>query len=89
MNDYLAAAKIPAQQVPELVDQMRAIGICAIIRDYGATRVVGVGIGDNESGLILMNSESPVPAVGTKQADGREFTIIEEVAPGVFFYETT
>lgn len=89
LGAYLATSKVLEKDVQGLIDQMLAIGLSALIRDGSRTRMVGVGVGDNESGLILLPADSSPPRVDMELPDGRKYTIVVEIAPGIFFYETT
>jgi hypothetical protein len=60
--------------------------VSSITRAGTQLRIVGVGIGDNESGLLL--GEGPTPEAGTGTADGRRYATVERVAPDAVFYET-
>ena len=39
--------------------------------------------------LLFLRPAGSRPRVNAKWPDGRKYTIVEEVAPGVFYYETT
>ncbi|MGH9866950.1 MAG: hypothetical protein ACREAA_02130 [Candidatus Polarisedimenticolia bacterium] len=90
LGAYLKTLSLTEEEIHRLADHMMSIGLSALIREESGTRMVGVGIGDNESGLLLLQSQSPQsPKVGSRLLDGREYTIVEEVEPGLFYYETT
>lgn len=86
---YMQRLGIPESRIRELTRQMRDIGLSALVRDQAGIRLVGVGIGDNESGLIFPRPGVPRPRVGAQWPDGRKYAIVEEVSTGVFYYETT
>lgn len=44
---------------------------------------------DLVTGLLFPRPDAARPRVGAQWPDGRKYSIVEEVAPGVFFYETT
>jgi len=86
---YTRRIGIPEATIRDVTRRMRDIGLSALIRDRAGVRMVGVGIGDNESGLIFPRPDAPQPRVGEQWPDGRKYTIVEKVAAGVFYYETT
>jgi len=86
---YLATLRVEEATVTDLVSRMRDIGLSALVREPSYTRAVGVGVGDNESGLVFMQQGAGAPRVGKATSDATQYTIVEEVAPGVFYYETT
>ncbi len=89
VNAYLATIGVKGAEVAGVIDEMQAIGLSAIIREKTQTRLVGVGIGDNESGLLLLRGDAPAPRVGDVRPDGNKYEVVEAVAPGVWFYETS
>jgi hypothetical protein len=86
---YLGTLGLEQAAVDGLVSQMLSIGLSAVVREPEGIRVVGVGVGDNESGLVFVRQGAVAPRVGRATADAKEYSIVEEVAPGVFYYETT
>ena len=89
LEAYRSTLGVHEKNVRDLTRQMMAIDSPAIIRDPSGTRVVGVGVEHNESGLILLSPEATPPQAGAQWPDGRKCTIVEKVAPHVFYYETT
>jgi hypothetical protein len=89
LGAYARRIGIPESKIRDLTRRMRDIGLSALIRDTSAIRLVGVGIGDNESGLLFPRPGAARPRVGAQWPDGRKLTIVEELAPGIFYYETT
>lgn len=89
LGAYAQRLGIPESRIRDLTRQMRDIGLSALVRDQAGLRLVGVGIGDNESGLIFPRPGAPRPRVGAQWPDGRKYVIVEEVSTGVFYYETT
>jgi hypothetical protein len=83
---WLDARDVEESTVRELADGMRGLGVSSVTREGGRLRVVGVGIGDNESGLLL--GDGAPPAAGSVAADGRRYETVERVAPDAVFYET-
>lgn len=86
---YLATIHVSKGVVDDLVQQMSSLGISAMIRDPSAMRLVGVGVGDNESGLLFLHKDAQPPHVGDVRPDGSKYQMVENVAPGVWFYETS
>lgn len=92
VSDLAAALKgrgVPEQEVLRLVEAMKAESIAAIVRDGGVLRMVRMGIADNESGLLIASNLRSAPRVGQRTSDGREYRVVEQIEPGVWFYETT
>jgi hypothetical protein len=87
---YLAHVGAPADQVHAVLaglrDQMLAV---AVVRDGKDVRVIRIGIGDNESGVIFVGKHGATPVIGAVTTDGRKYTVVERLEPGVYFYETT
>jgi hypothetical protein len=50
--------------------------------------LVGVGVGDNESGLLLTASRTSVPKVGARLPDMKTYSIVDRLAPDLYYYET-
>jgi len=86
---YLVTIGASDTAVSNIVSQMRAVGISALVRETSATRAVGVGIGDNESGLLFLPSGTAVPKVGDTRPDGNKYQIVEKVGADIFYYETS
>jgi hypothetical protein len=57
-------------------------------RTVAAAVLFGVGVGDNESGVILMRPATAAPAVGRSLSDKKTYSIVERLAPDVYYYET-
>ena len=89
LHDYLDSIQVREETVLDLSRQMLAIGLSALIREASRMRLVGVGIGDNESGLIVQSPSDATPKVGAIWPDGRRCTVVDRVAPGIYYYETT
>ena len=75
-------------RVRKIVSEMRAHSIAAIVREEAYIRVVQVGIGDNEAGVLFGGDAAPYKD-GQKLRDGRRVIVIEPLKPGVYYYETT
>ena len=89
LEKYLATLQVPQAAVNDLAQQMLAIGLSALVRETFQTRLVGVGVGDNESGLLFLRAGASPPRVGDVRPDGNTYTLVEQVDPGVWFYETS
>jgi len=88
LGAYLASIQVPEASVLSLSHQMLAIGLSALIREPSGVRFVGVGVGDNESGILILSPRTASPQVGAQWADGRTYAIVESIAPDVYYYET-
>lgn len=89
-DKYIASLGADPAEVHRILDGMRALELAAIVSDPGdVVRVIRVGIGDNESGLLFtMDEKAPYhPPQGLR--DGHEVVLIEPIEPHVYFYETT
>ncbi|HYG70337.1 MAG TPA: hypothetical protein VD838_21850 [Anaeromyxobacteraceae bacterium] len=87
---WASAAKVDAARANDLVARVQSLSLAAIVRDRGAIRVIRIGLGDNESGLLFQTSaDVKPPKLGETTGDGRTFVVVEPLAPGVVFYETT
>ena len=89
LETYLATIKVNGSEVTDLVQQMLGIGVSALVREISQVRLVAVGVGDNESGMLFLGPQASPPVLGGDGGNGREYVIVEEVAPGVWFYETS
>jgi len=89
MDAYLSTIDTKKAAVDELVQGMRGIGLSALIREAFQIRLVGVGVGDNESGLLFLRDGSKPPKVGDDRSDGRSYVMVEDVAPAIMYYETS
>lgn len=85
---YLNTIKLPEDTVARLTQQMLAIGLSALIREGADIRLVGVGVGDNESGLLLTARRTLTPQVGARLPDMKTYSIVERLAPDLYYYET-
>jgi hypothetical protein len=85
---YLATLEVSEDRVLALTDQMLAIGLSALVRESASIRLVGVGIGDNESGVILTRPGTPAPKVESTLPDHKTLSIVEKIGPDLYYYET-
>jgi hypothetical protein len=68
---------------------MRELSLAALVADTGSVvRVVRVGIGHKESGLLFAPGDAAPYMKGDKLSDGREVLLLEQLKQGVYFYET-
>jgi hypothetical protein len=88
LEAYLTTIGVAEDQVLALTDQMLAIGLSAIVRESASIRLVGVGVGDNESGLILARPGTPAPKKKGTLPDHKTLAIIEKLGPDLYYYET-
>jgi len=73
-----------------MLTTLNAMNLAAVVRDsLGSTRVVRVGVSDNEAGLLFVKTPSAKPKKGQKMLDGREYVYVEEIRPNIFYYETS
>lgn len=90
VEKYLEEIKAPKAKFDSLLAKVKEMSLAAMVADLNeSVRVVRVGIGDNESGLLFVNKSSDKPSKGQKMLDGREYVYVEEIKPNVFYYETT
>ncbi len=88
LEEYLASIHVSDKAVSDLTERMYGAGLSALIRDKSDTRAVGVGVGDNESGLLFFHPGASAPRIGEIRRDGAKYSIVEEVGKGVWYYET-
>jgi hypothetical protein len=85
---YLATIKVDEGTVAGLTQDMLAIGLSALVREDSSIRLVGVGVGDNESGLLLTGRGASTPQIGAPLPDMKTYSIVERLAPDLYYYET-
>ena len=89
-DDYLASIGASPAAVQRVLSALTALSIAALVRQAdGAIRVVRIGIGENESGLVFSSPKLPPLKVGAKLPDGRQIKILRDLKKGVFFYESS
>jgi hypothetical protein len=89
-EEYLEEIKLSAPKFNALMTALKELSLAALVRDsQGNTRVVRVGVSDNEAGLLFVKNPSAKPKKGEKMADGREYVYVEELKPNIFYYETS
>lgn len=85
---FFESLGVGPESIESIVRRMRDGSVAAVVRGDEGTRVIRVGIAQNESGLLFMEANSALPALGTRGRDGRVYAVVEQVAQGVAFYET-
>jgi hypothetical protein len=87
---YLEDIKVSKAKFDSVLKKVRELGLAAVARTpEGDTKIVHVGIGDNEAGLIFLKHSAKKPKKGHKMLDGKEYIYIEELKPNIFYYETS
>jgi hypothetical protein len=87
---YLEEIKLSKPKFDVLLTKIREMSLAVVARtSEGDIKVVRVGIGDNEAGLLFLKNPSKKPKKGQKMLDGREYIYIEEIKPNIFYYETS
>src|SRR5262245_39843165 len=82
--------QISGYEVEALLTEMRRLGIVALSKDEEGIRAVIKGsIGDNEAGLIFLESGSTPPQYGTRLKDGRQYVGVDKLTEGVYFYTSS
>lgn len=90
VEEYLKEGGIDKIKFEQMLAKVKALNLAAVVREAeGSTRVVRVGISDNEAGLLFIRKPSEKPRTGGRLLSGKEYTIAEEVGLNVFYYETT
>jgi hypothetical protein len=89
LPQYLSSIRVSEDSIKGIVERMRRAGLTAIVRKRDGTRFVGVGIGDNESGILFLHAGSPPPPLRVPGTDGRELVKLEKLENGVYYYETS
>ena len=87
---YLSRLGISDAAFSSFLRGVKELSLAAVVRDEAGIRVVRVGIGESESGLLFLTKDrrSRTPRSGEKAKDGRRYVTVEELEPGLLFYET-
>lgn len=85
---YLDSIAVTEVQIEALTAQMRDSGLSALRREKEGIRLVGVGVGDNESGVLLLNAGADRPKLSQPLADLKQLAILDKVADDLYYYET-
>lgn len=87
---YLDEIKFSKAKFDSLLTKIREMSLAAMVRTReGNVRVVRVGVGDNEAGLIFLKNPADKPVKNRKMTDGREYVYVDEIKPNIFYYETS
>ena len=86
--DYLRAKHVSEAAFQDLLKEVKALSLAAVVREKGVIRIVRIGITNNESGLLFLNSGAPLPVVGERAEGGRRYVVVEQIEKGLVFYET-
>jgi hypothetical protein len=86
--DFLKAKGISETAFADLLGNVKKLSLAAVVRERQAIRVVRVGIADNESGLLFLDDDQPLPTVGAMADGGRRYVVIEKIEKNIVFYET-
>jgi hypothetical protein len=90
VDKYITALGAKSESVRHVLQEMRELSIAALVREKNnVVRLVRVGIGDNESGLLLLRKPGSEYSRGQKLPDGRKVQLLEPLESTVLFYETT
>jgi hypothetical protein len=84
---YLDTLQVSGTAFQALLMDMKRLSLSALVVRRKSIRVILFGIGDNQSGLIFLRGQ-PVPARGEHDDNGRRYRIVEQLEPGIVFYET-
>lgn len=88
VDAYESSKHIHPVVVESLRVKMVDLSLAALVREREWIRVIRVGIGLKESGLLFLSKGAKPPVVGTEESDGRKYVVVERVRPTVVFYET-
>lgn len=88
LRAYLRRKGVSEKIFDSIVLKLKALSLAAIVRDSQGTRVVRVGIADNESGLLFLNVGAAAPTVGQRTRGGRRYVVVQELEKNLIFYET-
>jgi hypothetical protein len=89
-DKYISSLGTSPAAVRSVLAAQEALSIAALVREPGGdVRVIRIGIGDNEAGLLFPSGKQAGLTRGAKLPDGRQIVFIREVKSLVTFYETT
>jgi sulfur relay (sulfurtransferase) DsrC/TusE family protein len=87
---YYKEHNINPAELNSILQSMQELGLAALVKtNAGQIEAIQTGISDNESGLLFLPPEASKPKVHEHVPNGREYVYLEELEPGVFYYETT
>jgi hypothetical protein len=85
---YLQRVQVSAKAFGSVMSRLKNLSLAAVVKEDRWCRVIGVGIGTNESGLIFLNERSTLPKIGDVAGDGRRYVTVQSLEDAVAFYET-
>jgi hypothetical protein len=89
VDKYVASLGASPAAVRSVLAMQEALSIAAVVREPGGdVRVIRIGIGDNEAGLLFPSGKQPTLTRGAKLPDGRQIVFVRAVKAPVLFYET-
>jgi hypothetical protein len=86
---FLRGRGVSEEKVSRLVSRMRDLSLAAVVRDPLGTRVIRVGIGTRQSGLLFLKIGKALPQLGAQIENGGKYVHLQEIEKGVVFYETS
>jgi hypothetical protein len=88
-DKYIASLGASPAAVRSVLAMQEALSIAALVREPGGdVRVIRIGIGDNEAGLLFPSGKQPALTRGARLPDGRQIVFLRAVKAPVVFYET-
>ena len=90
-ESYFSKNRIARAQALEVVRLARKAGMAAIVLMPDGSVVVFLpgGVSDNQSGVIFQEAGQPAPRSRGILQNGLEYTYIEKLATGIYYFETT
>jgi hypothetical protein len=88
IDSYLSSRHVDKSAFESVLGKMYERSLAAIVREGEWIRVVRMGIGLKESGLLFLDKGARVPTIGTQANDGRKYAVVKVLRNGVVFYET-
>jgi hypothetical protein len=89
-DKYITSVGASPSAVRSVLAEQKALSLAALVREPGGNvRVIRIGIGDNEAGLLFLSGKQQALARGAKLPDGRRIVFVREMKAPVVFYETT
>jgi hypothetical protein len=87
LSAYLSRRHASRGAFDAVLRTMKRLSLAAVVREHDGIRVIRVGVGDNESGLLFTNGRGR-PRMREPARGGRIYTVAEELEKNVFYYET-
>jgi hypothetical protein len=89
VGTYFKRARVSSTQFMSVLRRIKELSLTAVIRENFGVRVVLVGIGNRESGLLFLKREPKnLPRSGERAGDGRRYVLVEQLEKDIVFYET-